>query len=54
MEQAWRSGEVLTYYHDWKIEFFTEEILDDRSGYKFAVNRLIAREPSTYNFDDPI
>jgi tellurite methyltransferase len=47
LERAWRSGEVLTHYHDWKIEFFTEEILDDlRSGYKFPVNRLIAREPS--------
>jgi tellurite methyltransferase len=45
-EQDWRSGEILTYYHDWKIEFFTEEILDDKSGYKFPVNRLIAREPS--------
>jgi len=46
LEQDWRSGEILTYYHDWKIEFFTEEILDDISGYKFPVNRLIAREPS--------
>jgi tellurite methyltransferase len=46
-EQTWRSGELLTYYHDWKIEFFTEQILDDvKSGYKFPVNRLIAREPS--------
>ena len=46
-EQIWRSGEILTYYHDWKIEFFTEQILDDvKSGYKFPVNRLIAREPS--------
>lgn len=47
LEHNWRSGEILTYYHDWKIEFFTEEILDDKSGYKFPVNRLIAREPST-------
>jgi len=46
MEQDWRSGEILTYYHDWKIEFFTEQILDDISGYKFPVNRLIAMEPS--------
>lgn len=46
-EQAWRSGEILTYYHDWKIEFFIEEIVDDiKSEYKFAFNRLIAREPS--------
>ena len=47
LEHNWRSGEILTYYHDWKIEFFTEEILDDKSGYKFPVYRLIAREPST-------
>jgi tellurite methyltransferase len=46
LEQDWRSGEILTYYHDWKIEFFTEQILDDISGYKFPVNRLIAMEPS--------
>ena len=46
LEQDWRSGEILTYYHDWKIEFFTEQILDDISGYKFPVNRLIARETS--------
>ncbi len=46
MEEDWRSGEILTHYHDWKIEYFTEQILDDISGYKFPVNRLIAREPS--------
>jgi tellurite methyltransferase len=46
LEQPWRSGEILTLYHDWKIEFFTEEILDEPSGYRFPVNRLIARNPS--------
>jgi tellurite methyltransferase len=47
LEQTWRSGEILTYYHDWKVEFFAEQILDDiKSEYKFPVNRLIAREPS--------
>lgn len=47
LEKPWRSGEILTYYHDWKIELFTELILDDiKSEYKFPVNRLIAREPS--------
>lgn len=47
LEETWRSGEVLTYYHDWKIEFFVEEILDDiHSEHKFPVNRIIAREPS--------
>jgi tellurite methyltransferase len=48
LEESWRSGEVLTYYHDWKIEFFAEEILDDfESEFKFPVNRIIARKPST-------
>lgn len=47
LEQDWLSGEILTYYYDWKIEYFTEEILDDVfSDYKFPVNRTIAREPS--------
>jgi tellurite methyltransferase len=47
LEQDWISGEILTLYHDWKIEFFAEEILDDIfSEYKFPVNRIIAREPS--------
>ncbi len=46
LEHFWRSGEILTHYHDWKIEYFTEEILDDiKSDYKFPVNRLIAKEP---------
>lgn len=47
LEHYWRSGEILTLYHDWKVELFTEEILDDiHSAFKFPVNRLIAREPS--------
>lgn len=47
LELDWQSGEILTHYYDWKIEFFTEEILDDIfSEYKFPVNRVIAREPS--------
>jgi len=49
LEQDWVSGEILTYYHDWKIEFFTEEILDDIfSEYKFPVNRIIVREPTNF------
>ena len=51
LEQDWISGEILTHYHDWKIDFFTEEILDDITGYKFPVNRIIAREPSNINLD---
>jgi len=41
----WISGELLTYYHDWKIEFCTEEIFDCKSSgvpHKHAVNRIIA------------
>jgi len=42
----WISGELLTYYHDWKIEFCTEEIFDCMSGgvpHQHAVNRVVAR-----------
>ena len=47
MEQDWRSGEILMYYHDWEIEFFAEEIqIDIKSGYKFPINRVIARKPN--------
>ena len=47
LEQDWISGEILTYYHDWKIEYFSEEIQDDIfSDYKLPINRIIAREPS--------
>ena len=48
-EHDWLSGEILTHYHDWKIEFFIEEILDITSGATlkpFAVNRLVAMKPS--------
>ena len=47
LEQDWLSGEILTHYHDWKIEYFSEDILDDGdSGYKWAFNKIIATEPS--------
>jgi len=53
LEQNWLSGEILAFYHDWKIEFFSEEIrIDEYSGYLWAFNRLIASEPS--NFDPDI
>ena len=46
MEQDWRSGEILMYYHDWEVEFFLEEIQDDvKSGLKFPINRIIVRKP---------
>jgi len=43
----WISGELLTYYHDWKIEFCTEEIFDCMSSgvpHQHVVNRVIARK----------
>jgi tellurite methyltransferase len=42
----WISGELFTYYRDWKIEFCTEEIFDCMSSgvpHQHAVNRVIAR-----------
>lgn len=49
LEQDWLSGEILTYYHDWEIVFFSEEIQDDgQTGYKWVFNRMIAREPSNF------
>jgi len=45
--QTWTSGELFSYYHDWKIEYLTEEIFDCMSGHiphKHAVNRMIARK----------
>lgn len=43
----WYSGELLSYYKDWKIEFSCEEIFDCMSSgipHKHAVNRIIARK----------
>lgn len=43
----WTSGELLTHYRDWKVEFCTEEIFDCSSGgtpHQHAVNRVIARK----------
>jgi len=43
----WISGELLTYYHDWKIEFTTEEVFDCTSGgkpHRHAISRVIARK----------
>jgi hypothetical protein len=45
----WVSGEILTHYHDWIIEYFAEDIFDCMSSgvpHKHAVNRIIARRPS--------
>lgn len=49
MEHDWLTGEIFTHYHDWKIEFCAEEILDYLSGgipRQFAVNRIIAMKPA--------
>jgi tellurite methyltransferase len=43
----WISGELLTHYRDWKIEFCAEEIFDCMSSgvpHQHAVNRVIARK----------
>ncbi|HDZ68862.1 MAG TPA: class I SAM-dependent methyltransferase [Phycisphaerales bacterium] len=43
--QSWVSGEVFSYYHDWKMESCQEEIFDCNSSgilHKHAVNRMIA------------
>jgi tellurite methyltransferase len=43
----WRSGELFTHYHDWKIEWCTEEIFDCMSSgvaHQHAMNRVIARK----------
>ena len=43
----WISGELFTYYRDWKIDFCTEEIFDCMSSgvpHQHAVNRIIAKK----------
>jgi tellurite methyltransferase len=45
--RPWRSGELLTFYHDWEIEWCAEEIFDCSSSgvpHRHAVNRVIARK----------
>jgi tellurite methyltransferase len=49
-DHRWISGELLTYYHDWRIEFCTEEIFDCMSSgvpHQHAVNRVVARKESS-------
>jgi tellurite methyltransferase len=41
----WRSGELLMYYHDWRVEDFSEYIDEKRSESGHAFNRLFARKP---------
>jgi len=43
----YKSGELFTYYHDWQLEYCTEEIFDCNSSgiwHKHAVNKMIARK----------
>jgi tellurite methyltransferase len=43
----WKSGELFTHYHEWLIEYCTEEIFDCNSSgipHKHATNRIIARK----------
>lgn len=45
----WFSGELMTYYQDWIIEYSAEEIIDCNSGgvpHQHAIDRLVARKPS--------
>jgi tellurite methyltransferase len=44
----YRSGELMSYYWDWKILYCEEQVFDCMSSgvpHKHAVNRLIARRP---------
>lgn len=43
----WRSGELLSFYHDWRIEYTAEEIFDCMSSgvpHRHAISRVIARK----------
>jgi tellurite methyltransferase len=44
--QLFTSGELLSYYWDWEIVYFVEEIFDCKSSgipHKHCINRMIAR-----------
>ncbi len=46
----WKSGELLTHYHDWLIESCSEEIFNCMSSgvpHRHAVNRIIARKEAS-------
>lgn len=43
----WISGELFNYYHDWKINYCTEEIFDCMSSgipHQHATNRILAKK----------
>jgi tellurite methyltransferase len=46
----WRSGELLTHYADWCIEYSVEEVFDCDSGgvaHQHCTNRVVARRASS-------
>ena len=48
----WISGEILTYYHDWMIEFCMEEIFNCTSSgvpHQHAMDRIIARKVAGFS-----
>lgn len=45
--QRWISGQLFTYYHDWRVEYCTEEIFDCNSSgipHQHATNEVLARK----------
>lgn len=45
--QIWVSGEMFSYYHDWKIDYCIEEIFDCMSSgipHQHATNRMLAKK----------
>jgi tellurite methyltransferase len=45
--EPWRSGELFTLYHDWRIDYCEERIFDCMSSgvpHQHATNRVIARK----------
>ena len=46
----WISGELLSHYHDWRIEYTTEEVFDCMSSgvpHQHAISRVIARRETS-------
>ena len=46
----WISGELLGHYHDWRIEYTTEDIFDCMSSgmpHQHAISRVIARKETS-------
>jgi len=45
--RVWLTGELFTFYYDWKVEWCTEEIFDSNSSgfsHRHTVNRLLVRK----------